>query len=75
MLSGKGLLRRLEGREAEAWCWARPPVRLFLDGTDRKGRAMRQLGFGRNGGLVVVRKQHALELLLRSVRQAVGGCC
>jgi hypothetical protein len=75
VLAGKGTLGRLEGREAEAWCWARPPVRLFLDGTDLEERAMRQLRFGRNGDLVVVRKQHALELLLRSVWQAVGECC
>jgi hypothetical protein len=68
-------LRRLEGREAEAWGRARPSVRLFLDGTDHKGRAMRQLRFGLLRGLVVVRKQHALEFLLRGVWQAVGECC
>jgi hypothetical protein len=36
---------------------------------------MRQLRFGLLRGLVVVRKQHALEFLLRGVWQAVGECC
>lgn len=75
MLGGKGALRRLEGREAEALGWARSLLELFLQGTDRKERAMRQLRFGRYGGLVVVREQHALELLLRGGWQAEGGCC